>query len=159
MVELRIAGWESRLGAWIIDIIIVSVCVGVIERALLSLLGLNADAIFFGLPGPFLIPIPFWSNGVVLFLYWTLMEGITGQSIGKMVLNLRLTDRKGDPAGIPKAAVSAFGKAFLLPLDCLIGWLAMPGTGLRLTNRLSETIVIRTDYREPEGVRYIHVDE
>ena len=120
--------------------------------------GLNADTIFFSLPGPFLIPIPFWSNGVVLFLYWTLMEGITGQSIGKMVLNLKITDRKGAPAGIPKAAISAFGRSFLLPLDCLIGWLAMPGTGLRLTNRLSETIVIRTDYREPEGVRYIHED-
>lgn len=159
MVELHIAGWESRLGAWIIDLIIVSVIVGIIERTLLSGLGFNADAILFGLPGPFLIPVPFWSGSLVLFFYWTLMEGITGQSIGKMVLNLRLTDRMGDSAGIPRAALSAFGKAFLLPVDCLIGWLAMPGTGLRLTNRLSETIVIRTDYREPEGVRYIHEDE
>jgi RDD family. len=87
------------------------------------------------------------------------MEGTTGQSVGKMVLNLRLTDRTGDPAGIPKAALSAFGKAFLLPLDCLIGWLAMEKTGLRLFNRLSDTIMIRCDYMPPDGVTYIHEDD
>ena len=65
------------------------------------------------------------------------------------LLLLRLLDRDGrlpgpvhrkdghEPAGrqpgryrinYPTAAIESFGKAFLLPLDCLIGWLAMPGS-------------------------------
>jgi hypothetical protein len=36
-----------------------------------------------------------------------------------------------------QAAVESVGKAFLLPLDCLLGWI------LRIFNYLSETIVIR----------------
>lgn len=53
------------------------------------------------------------------------------------------------------AALESFGKAFLLPLDCLIGWLAMPDSKLRLFNRISNTLVIRTKYEEPEEIRYI----
>ena len=33
------------------------------------------------------------------------------------------------------------------------------GEKLRLFNRVSGTIVIKTDYREPEGVRYIREQE
>ena len=53
------------------------------------------------------------------------------------------------------AFIESFGKSFILPFDCLIGWFGMPGIKLRLFNRVSGMIVIKTDYREPEGVRYI----
>lgn len=159
MVELRIASWESRLGAWIIDIILIYALVALTDSAIATLLGSDSAGVSVGMPAVAGIPIPFVSNALLLFVYWTVMEGTTGQSVGKMVLNLRLTDRAGEAAGIPKAALSAFGKAFLLPLDCLIGWLAMGKTGLRLFNRLSDTIVIRTDYTPPDGVTYTHQDD
>jgi hypothetical protein len=38
--------------------------------------------------------------------------------------------------------VEAFGKAFLLPFDCLIGMLYLQVGRQRLFNRLSDTVVI-----------------
>jgi uncharacterized RDD family membrane protein YckC len=96
---------------------------------------------------------------VLIFFYWTLLEGYNGQSIGKMALNLKVTDRIGGKIDFKKAALESFGKAFLLPLDCLVGWLAMPCSKLRLFNRVSNTIVIKTKYEEPEGVAYIKEKE
>ncbi|RQD81120.1 MAG: RDD family protein [Methanocalculus sp. MSAO_Arc2] len=160
MEEIRIAGWESRFWAWLIDIILIWVILGIIERGLAGIIEWTVTFLPILSAGQFwFFFAPIGSTSLVLFLYWTIMEGIHGQSVGKMALNLRLAGRAGDKAGIWKAAISSFGKAFLLPLDCLIGWLAMPGTGLRLTNRISDTIVIRSDYQEPKGVTYIHEDD
>jgi hypothetical protein len=55
------------------------------------------------------------------------------------------------------AAVESVGKSFfpILIFDCLIGWLAMPGTQLRVFNRISNTIVIKSDYKEPQGILYV----
>jgi len=92
---------------------------------------------------------------IFFFLYWTVMEGFRGQSIGKMVMNLKVVNRDGTKIHYGTAAIESVGKAFLLPLDCLIGWLAMPDTKLRVFNRISNTIVIKTDYKEPVGVQYV----
>ena len=108
----------------------------------------------YDIPGN-LFPLDLGTNSVVLFLYWTILEGYSGKSIGKMALNLRVTGRSGERIGFGEAALSSFGKAFLLPFDCLIGWIAMPDTRLRLFNRLSNTIVIKTTYEAPAGVEYI----
>jgi uncharacterized RDD family membrane protein YckC len=94
-------------------------------------------------------------NGLGVFLYWVVLEGYGGQSAGKLVLDLQVTDRRGDPIGWGQAAVESAGKAFLLPVDCLVGWFAMEGQKLRLFNRLSSTIVIQTDGSDPPpGVEY-----
>jgi uncharacterized RDD family membrane protein YckC len=87
------------------------------------------------------------------------MEGYHGQSIGKMVMNLKVVNRDGTKINFTTAAIESFGKAFLLPLDCLIGWLAMPGTKLRVFNRISNTIVIKSDYKEPHGILYVREKE
>ena len=89
------------------------------------------------------------------------MEGFRGQSIGKMVMNLRVVNRDGTKIHYTTAAIESIGKAFflILPLDCLIGWLGMPGSKLRVFNRISNTIVIKTDYREPAGIQYVKEKE
>ena len=62
--------------------------------------------------------------------------------------------------GFAAAAIESFGKAFLLIPDCLIGWLAMPGSKQRLFNRISHTIVIEIrNAEEPEGVTYVKQEE
>jgi uncharacterized RDD family membrane protein YckC len=151
METIHLARWDTRFWAWLIDIIIVGIVVNVATA-------LAGAAYQFPkpleIPGN-LFPFDFGLNSVVLFLYWTVLEGYSGKSVGKMALNLRLTGRSGEKIGFGAAAVSAFGKAFLLPIDCLIGWIAMPGTKLRLFNRLSNTIVIKTEYTPPAGVEYI----
>jgi uncharacterized RDD family membrane protein YckC len=147
---VRIASWERRLGAWLIDIILV----GVLVDFIVGVTGPLTPVVPWLPPGPAFR----WgcSDGaLVLFAYWTVLEGTRGRSIGKMALSLRVTDRRGEEIDIPKAAIESFGKAFLLPLDCLIGWIAMPGSGQRLFNRLSDTIVIVDDPSPPEGVRYV----
>lgn len=151
METIHLASWGTRFWAWLIDIILVSIVVNVATT-----LGgtLYQFPHFFHIPGG-LFPFDVGINSVVLFLYWTILEGYSGQSIGKIVLNLRMTGRSGEKIGFGAAAVSSFGKAFLLPFDCLIGWIAMPDTRLRLFNRLSNTIVIKTTYEPPAGVEYI----
>jgi len=42
-----------------------------------------------------------------------------------------------------QAAIESIGKAFLLPLDCIIGWILYPSRRQRLFNYLSDTIVVR----------------
>ena len=64
-------------------------------------------------------------------------------------MNLKVVNRDGTKIHYKTAAIESFGKAFLLPLDCLIGWIAMPNSKLRVFNRISNTLVITTDYKEP----------
>ena len=58
-----------------------------------------------------------------------------------MVLGTAVVGPVGERIGFKDAAVESFGKAFLLPLDFIIGILADQGKGQRLFNRLSNTIV------------------
>ncbi len=151
METIHLASWGTRFWAWLIDIIIISIVVNVVAT-----LGGMAYQFphFFNMPGD-IFPFDVGANSIALFLYWTILEGYSGKSIGKIALNLRVTGRSGEKIGFGAAAVSSFGKAFLLPFDCLIGWIAMPDTRLRLFNRLSNTIVIKTKYEPPAGVEYV----
>lgn len=155
--QLYIAGWGTRFWAWLIDVIVV----GAVVNAFWGAIG----AITVWSVNPFLIGDLGQVgslNGLGLWVYWTLLEGYRGQSIGKLVLNLEVTDRGGDPIDYGAAAIESFGKAFLLPIDLVIGALAYEGKKLRLFNRLSETIVIRTEaepLEAPEGVEYVLPEE
>jgi uncharacterized RDD family membrane protein YckC len=136
MKKIYLAKWRSRFFAWLIDILIVGAIFSVFSNY--SGIALN-----------------FGAQGLLLFFYWTFLEGFRGQSIGKMALNIKVTDRKSDKISFTAAAIESFGKAFILPLDCLIGWIAMPDSRLRLFNRLSNTIVIEAEYMEPKRVKYV----
>lgn len=148
MDTIYLAKWETRFWAWLIDVLLV----GAIYTGIAGSLRFQTDLDILSLRG-------FGFHGILMFAYWTFFEGYNGQSIGKMALNLRVTGRTGEKTDLPAAALESFGKAFLLPLDCLVGWLAMPGSKLRLFNRISNTIVIRTKYEEPEGVTYVREKE
>jgi uncharacterized RDD family membrane protein YckC len=79
----------------------------------------------------------------ILFIYWTALEGYRGQSLGKMLLNIVVTGPLGESIRFRDAAIESFGKAFLLPIDFLIGWFAHRKARQRLFNRISDTVVIR----------------
>jgi uncharacterized RDD family membrane protein YckC len=85
----------------------------------------------------------FGSGGVIYFIYWTFMEGAYGQSFGKMVMRIKVTRADGSPIGMMYAALESVGKAFLLPLDLLLGWILYPRRRQRIFNYISETIVIK----------------
>jgi len=149
---LYLAKWSARFWAWLIDLILIILLLNIVISALHYLWTISHLWEVWNLD-----PIELGFQTLIFFLYWTLTEGYRGQSIGKMVMNLKVVNRDGSRVRFPSAAVESFGKAFLplLILDCLIGWFGMPGTKLRLFNRISNTVVIKTDYREPDGVVYI----
>ncbi|MBS7614445.1 RDD family protein [Candidatus Bathyarchaeota archaeon] len=140
---LIIAGWGERFGAWIIDMIILGIFLAPI-RFIYTLLGLPSLWLPI-LPFPFSwIPfVEFGFSNIVHFLYWTFMEGTYGQSIGKMAMKLKVTRLNGQPTDMGYAALESFGKAFLLPLDCIVGWLMNSNKNQRLFNILSETVVTK----------------
>lgn len=133
---MRRARWTSRTGAWLIDVVLVTALVGVAG----DLLNLGP-----GVSAALVEPVGVGRHGLLLFLYWTLFEGRTGQSPGKLALDLRVARADGEPVTYGAAAIESFGKAFLLPLDLLVGVLAMPGEGQRLFNRLSDTVVVEVE--------------
>ncbi|WP_433630919.1 RDD family protein [Halomicrococcus sp. NG-SE-24] len=139
---LHLAKWSTRFGAWLIDVLLVSAVLGVVGDLVGPLPEFGSAFLFTG------------TDGLALWVYWTAFEGHGGQSPGKMVLDLRVTDREGGSIDYPTAAIESFGKAFLLPLDCLVGWLAMKGEKLRLFNRIASTIVIEVPDETPQGVTY-----
>ena len=128
--ELMLASAGERILAWLIDGIIVGFVVS----------ALSFPGLFFPFHTPFL---NLSLNSIALFLYWTYTEGTTGQSIGKKVMNIKVTDLNGEPIDISKSMYQALGKAFLLPLDVIIGLIAYPDMDQRLFNHLSETIVVK----------------
>jgi uncharacterized RDD family membrane protein YckC len=151
---LYLGKWSTRFWAWLIDFILVILFLNIVRGIFdpfwkLPLMWDYRHWEFFAL----------WFETFFFFAYWTVMEGFRGQSIGKMVMNLRVVNRNGTKINYTTAAIESIGKAFLLPLDCLIGWLAMPGMKLRVFNRLSNTLVIKTDYREPAGIVYVKEKE
>jgi len=154
---LYLAKWSTRLWAWLIDIIILFFFLEIVSGALdyfsIKMYGFW-DFSHVGL-------LEVWVDSLFAFIYWTLFESYKGQSVGKMVLNIRVVNRDGSKIHWTTAAIESISKALcpfipvILFIDCLIGWLAMPETKIRVFNRISNTIVIKTDYREPDGIVYV----
>lgn len=147
---LHLARWDTRFWAWLIDIILINLILNIFS---------NPFGFFQGIIT--LKPYELLIRSAGFLLYWTITEGYWGQSVGKMVMNIKVTDRRGGPVRFSAAFIESFGKSFfpLFVIDCLIGWFGMPGKKLRLFNRISGTIVIKTNYHEPHGVRYIREHE
>jgi uncharacterized RDD family membrane protein YckC len=141
VARVTLAFWGERFVAWLIDVILLSIIIGLIRAF-----------VWVGWPRFPWVPsfstwVPFVDFGlsnVVQFLYWMLMEGAYGQSLGKMLMRMKVTRLGGSPINMAQAALQSLGKAFLLPLDCLLGWILYPRRRQRLFNYLSETIVVKT---------------
>ena len=129
-IELVLASWGERFVAFIIDSILVSVIVGILPW-----------------PRSFTpIDFPFFDFGITnifLFLYWSYLEGTSGQSFGKRVMNITVVGLKGRKIDINQSIYQALGKAFLTPIDVIIGLILYPGRRQRLFNNLSDTVVIK----------------
>lgn len=139
--ELVLATWVDRFFAWLIDFVIVNAVLWALFAA---------------------ASIPFWFDGMpdswfsnpngaarwavtslVFMAYWTYFESTTGQSLGKMALKIRTTDLAGAKADIRNSAIQGFGKAFLLPLDLILGWIFTNDKRQRIFSRAANTIVIK----------------
>ena len=149
--ELVIARWTDRFFAWIIDYIIIA---AVAFPVYLALFSANFDQV---MSGDFEDSryFEYGPISIVFFLYWLILEYKTGQSIGKMALHLKTTNLSGAKADILSIAISSFGKAFLLPLDVIVGRLFINKKRQRIFSKLGKTIVIKVEVDdEPENVNY-----
>ena len=136
-----LARWVDRFIAWLIDFIIVSIGLGILF-AVLSFPywfdNTNMNMAYRSV-GPFNYII----SSLVFMAYWTYFESTTGQSIGKKVLHLKTTNLGGKNIDAKTAVIESFGKAFLLPLDVILGWIFTNNKRQRIFNRASNTIVIK----------------
>lgn len=136
----KLAYWSERFVAWLIDVVIIGAIVGFFR-----LFVWVAWPGYVWAPGvPNWIPfMDFGTSNVVYFLYWMLSEGMYGQSIGKMIMRIKITRLDGRVPNMGQAAIESVGKAFLLPIDVIVGWFLYPSQRQRLFNYLSNTIVVR----------------
>lgn len=147
--EITLARWGTRFWAWLVDFIIVTVAVEVIFAIAYAPLAFAQGV----QDNPALGAVRYAVQSLLFFAYWTYFESSTGQSIGKRLLKIKTTDLAGNMADVKSVAIQSFGKAFLLPLDVLLGWIFTNEKRQRLFGRAANTIVIKTP--EPaEGVRY-----
>jgi uncharacterized RDD family membrane protein YckC len=138
-----LAFWWERFIAWLIDIVIIGAFTWILSF-LVSLSGASLDfTVTPGWPSWVSFFISFNLEGVFRFLYWTFMEGSSGQSFGKMVMRIKVVHLDGSDVNMGSSVVESVGKAFFLPLDLLIGWLLYPRKRQRIFNYISQTIVVK----------------
>ncbi|VVB69446.1 RDD family protein [uncultured archaeon] len=126
MDKISLASWQDRFWAWLIDLLLV----GILWSGVMTISMTSAPS-----------PAGLMILGSLLFIYWTALEGYRGQSLGKMLMNIVVVGPAGEGIGFRDSAIESFGKAFLLPLDCLVGWIAYGKSRQRAFNRFSNTIV------------------
>ncbi len=136
----KLAYWGTRFVAWLIDIVIIGAIVGFLR--LFVWVAWPGYVWTTGLPRWFPF-VDFGTSNLVYFLYWMLSEGIYGQSIGKMIMRIKITRLDGGIPNMGQAAIESVGKAFLLPIDVIVGLFLYTSRRQRLFNYLSNTIVVR----------------
>jgi len=136
--ELLIARWTDRFIAWLIDFIIISSIFAIIVTSIFGTLDVEWNENMIVSEGTSYIPVS------VLFLaYWIVLEYKTGQSIGKKILHLKIVNIDGKPPSLLGVIISSFGKAFLLPIDMILGLIFTNQKRQRIFNKIGETIVIK----------------
>lgn len=125
---VRIASWKERFVAGIIDCAIISSSVAVPIHLAVQ----NENPLM-------ILPC------LATYAYYTISEYKYGQTIGKKALNLRTTSLDGSKISLKQSLINSFGKAFLLVIDFAVGVLVIKNAKQRLFNKLSNTIVTKTE--------------
>jgi uncharacterized RDD family membrane protein YckC len=157
-VEITLASWGDRFLAWLVDFILVSIGLAILFALISIPFWLNSyygnmERVFRDTG-----PLPYIISSLGFLAYWTYFESsTTGQSIGKRLLKIKTTDLTGGKIDTKSAIIESFGKAFLLPLDVVLGWIFTNNKRQRIFNRISNTIVIKLKPKEEstaQGIRY-----
>lgn len=139
--ELILAKWQDRFFAWLIDFVMVSVVVGIFSVA--------AHQFNYFMQAEW-----YAGTSAIFFVYWLILEYSSGRSLGKRLMHLKTVKADGSNPTMIDSAVNSFGKSFLLPIDVILGLIFTDKKRQRIFNRLSNTIVIKSNYPEPEEVPY-----
>ena len=123
------AGFWIRFAAWIIDSVIIW-----IGTAVLSALSLFVDFYTASLPVLLLGP-----------LYFVLLTGLRGQTLGKMLVGIRVVGRDGQVPGLGYAALREIVGKFVSFLVFLLGflWIGWDGRKQGWHDKIAGTHVVR----------------
>jgi uncharacterized RDD family membrane protein YckC len=94
------------------------------------------------------------TTSVIFLAYWVILEYSSGQSLGKRLLHLKTIKFDGTNPTLIDCVVNSFGKAFLLPVDVILGLIFTDKKRQRIFNRLSNTIVIKVKELDKEEIPY-----
>jgi uncharacterized RDD family membrane protein YckC len=144
--EIILARWSDRFLAWLIDFIIVSIALSVLFSAIalpIWFFYYNNNDMAAARAYQSVQPLHYIISSAAFFGYWTYFECTSGQSIGKRVLKIKTVDLSGNRIDVKNAAIESFGKAFLLPIDVILGWIFTNNKRQRIFSRISNTIVIK----------------
>ena len=78
----------------------------------------------------------------MLWAYSTLLEGHSGQTLGKIMFNLKVVSLGSEKLTYDTAAVRNLGKCFLLPIDLLLGLRIKDKRFIKIFDKYSRTTVI-----------------
>jgi uncharacterized RDD family membrane protein YckC len=141
---IDLASWGDRIIAYIIDMILAGIILGIIK----GIIFLPSFFVGSAVGVPRFVPWADWGfDNIFWFVYFLFMDLSYGGSIGKMVMKIKVTNLLGGQIDLRQAAIEAFGKAFLLPLDVILGWLFATEKSQRIFTLLAQTIVIKDDKR------------
>ena len=136
--NIILAKWTDRFLAWLIDFIIIS-------TVSTTIIFLSFGTIYYEMDedGLWAENTQYIPASILFFVYWTILEYKTGQTIGKKILNLRVVNLKGENPSLKGILLSSFGKSFLLPLDVIIGWVLTNEKRQRVFNKLGDTVITK----------------
>jgi len=136
--KIIIAKWTDRFLAWLIDFIIVSIFSTSIIFASFGTIDYEFEEDVFWAESTQYIP-----TSILFFVYWTILEYKTGQTIGKKILNLKVVNINGEKPKLKGIMISSFGKSFLLPIDVILGWFLTNAKRQRVFNKLGDTLIVK----------------
>jgi len=130
--------WLRRLIAGIIDGIIIGIVSWIIS-VLAALPALLLGGVFFFGAFPFL-------SGVLFFLYASFMESTYGTTIGKQIMNLRVTTMEGKAASLDRTLIRNISKIYWLLwlIDTLLGMATVGDPHQKYSDRFAGTTVAST---------------
>lgn len=149
--KIVLAKWTDRFFAWLIDFIIISSISTAIIFASLGSINYEFEEDSFWMENIQYIP-----TSILFFVYWTILEYKTGQTIGKKIMNLKIVNIDGRKPNLKGIMISSFGKAFLLPIDVILGWFLTNEKRQRIFNKLGDTLIVKIkEINDISDVKYL----
>ena len=142
--KIILAKWKDRFFAWLVDFVIISLISS--STFFLSFLYLDYNFENFITNDGMYIP-----TSIMFFSYWIILEYKTGQTIGKKMFNLKITNNFGDKPSLIGVILSSFGKSFILPIDIILGWILTNEKRQRIFNKLGNTLIIKIKESENDS--------
>lgn len=146
--EITIAKWSDRFFAWLIDFLIITVISTLMMFAFFGKIDYDLNEKWMWAE-----TTQFIQTSIIFFAYWTILEYKTGQSIGKKILNLKVTNMYGKQSDLKGVIISSFGKTFLIPVDVILGWIFTNEKRQRIFNKIGDTLVIKIENNEETNTK------